>query len=1014
MADHCLSPYLKRIARACDSYVATALAAMSIFLSGYTPTAYADLEGYWSFNEGAGTAAADSSGNANNGGFAASSWTAGQSGGAGDNALNVLGGSQAVSVPAGGFGNIGTNNAVTLSLWLYGDVAQQPRTNTTIQGMNGGTRIIFTHIPWVNGIVYWDSGDRTNTGVLPASSYEGSWSYWTFIKDGNSDFGAIYRNGALLASSSNRTANLSGLTSLILGANYRGFMDDVAIYSQAISTDAITAMATGTFADVTYNDAIVGSNGYIKAGAGTTTLNADNKYLGDTSLNAGTILVGQLNGLGASTAGTTVASGATLQLNVGGTYAEPMTINGAGVGGNGALTSTGANKVLGNTLTLGSDATIGGTNRIDMNAEITDGGNGYTLTKTGTFDFVRSGTANFSHLVIDQGAYTMTGNPALPGGVGTSVTLNSGTALTLWSDRVISNSPNVILNSGSFYDPARPSANSSSINGTMTINGSVQMRSWSTDHSIFSDISGAGNMTLLSRINNQDSARYQFAGNNSYTGNTTVGTGSAGVGKMTLRARSTTALGDDSAFNVTANSTLELGGNDNAVGSLTGAGTVEDSAQIFDDFSSGSVSLVGTRMYEAYIDGGWRARQSTGLGASAWTVSGGTLNNASSSVGPYGGPDPYYQAEGAVIQMVATTMDSASITLEFDYSVPAGDSLYVHFWGYTGSIVGAGTRIGNNETGGGTYFNEESEVIGASGTELDAYNLKDGNDGTGTSIGNTANSISGALTGAGTYSTTIAVAALGIPGVTTSGDLSYLSLAFAKDEDGTAGTTAIDNAVLRATQTTVTTGGDDSSTSFSGVIQDGGGVMALAKAGSGIQTLTGTNTYSGTTTVNAGTLAINGANNGTGGVAVNSGGTLGGAGSLAGLVTVNSGGHVAAGVAVGTLTLSAGMTLNDGAELDADLTLGGAADLIDITGGTLTGSGASGVTVNLTVAGGTPSAASIYTLMDWSAAAESGVEVGDFTVAVTSGPAAVGYRLSIVGQQLLLEVAPTRTVFRFQ
>ena len=109
-----------------------------LFLSG--SPARADLEGYWAFNEGAGTAAVDSSGNANNGTFAASSWTAGQSGGAGNFALNVTGGSQAVSVPAGGFGNIGTNNQVTLSLWVYGDAGQQPRNNTTVQGMNGGNR----------------------------------------------------------------------------------------------------------------------------------------------------------------------------------------------------------------------------------------------------------------------------------------------------------------------------------------------------------------------------------------------------------------------------------------------------------------------------------------------------------------------------------------------------------------------------------------------------------------------------------------------------------------------------------------------------------------------------------------------------------------------------------------------------------------------------------------------------------------------------------------------------------
>ncbi len=51
---------------------------------------------------------------------------------------------------------------------------------------------------------------------------------------------------------------------------------------------------------------------------------------------------------------------------------------------------------------------------------------------------------------------------------------------------------------------------------------------------------------------------------------------------------------------------------------------------------------------------------------------------------------------------------------------------------------------------------------------------------------------------------------------------------------------------------TLTAGGDNSSTTFSGAI---GGTGALVKAGSGTLTLTGANSYGGGTTVNAGTLA---------------------------------------------------------------------------------------------------------------------------------------------------------------
>src|SRR5262249_4588712 len=58
------------------------------------------------------------------------------------------------------------------------------------------------------------------------------------------------------------------------------------------------------------------------------------------------------------------------------------------------------------------------------------------------------------------------------------------------------------------------------------------------------------------------------------------------------------------------------------------------------------------------------------------------------------------------------------------------------------------------------------------------------------------------------------------------------------------------------TAVTLTTGADNTSTSFSGVIQNGGGTgaVALTKTGSGTLTLSGANTYSGATTVSAGTL----------------------------------------------------------------------------------------------------------------------------------------------------------------
>ncbi|MFZ0846570.1 MAG: autotransporter-associated beta strand repeat-containing protein, partial [Pseudolabrys sp.] len=54
----------------------------------------------------------------------------------------------------------------------------------------------------------------------------------------------------------------------------------------------------------------------------------------------------------------------------------------------------------------------------------------------------------------------------------------------------------------------------------------------------------------------------------------------------------------------------------------------------------------------------------------------------------------------------------------------------------------------------------------------------------------------------------------------------------------------------------LTEGGDNSSTTFSGVIENGTGTTALVKVGSGTTILSGANTYTGGTTVSAGSLTL--------------------------------------------------------------------------------------------------------------------------------------------------------------
>jgi len=178
-------------------------------------------------------------------------------------------------------------------------------------------------------------------------------------------------------------------------------------------------------------------------------------------------------------------------------------------------------------------------------------------------------------------------------------------------------------------------------------------------------------------------------------------------------------------------------------------------------------------------------------------------------------------------------------------------------------------------------------------------------------------------------------------------------------------------------------------TAVSGAITNGSSSgLEIYKQGTGTLTLAGTNTYTGATTVSAGTLLINGNNSSaTGTVTVsNANTTLGGNGTVGGATTLNADTKLSAGAAagaIGTFTFSNGLNLaaasNDTAAYIFDLGSVGSSDLVVISGGTLdVGTNLSSTDFTFNQLGGFGTGT--YTLFDSSATVAGTVDSSIFSL----------------------------------
>jgi autotransporter-associated beta strand protein len=134
---------------------------------------------------------------------------------------------------------------------------------------------------------------------------------------------------------------------------------------------------------------------------------------------------------------------------------------------------------------------------------------------------------------------------------------------------------------------------------------------------------------------------------------------------------------------------------------------------------------------------------------------------------------------------------------------------------------------------------------------------------------------------------------------------------------------------------TLTVGSNNRSTEVSGIIANDCACLSdaasLVKVGTGTLTLSGKNTYKGTTDVKGGALLVNSSLVNSPLTTVHDGGTLGGNGTV-GNTVIASGGTLAPGNSIGKLNVKGGLTFQNGATYFVELGGNGSADRTNVTG----------------------------------------------------------------------------------
>ncbi len=506
-----------------------------------------------------------------------------------------------------------------------------------------------------------------------------------------------------------------------------------------------------------------GTLNLVKAGAGTVVLAGASSFSGTTRIDAGTLRAGNAAALGGTEGGTTVSSGAALDLAGVTMSAEAVNINGSGIDGGGAVMNSSTTPAsLPGAITLESDSSVGGANAITLGGSGSISGSA-RLTKvgTGTLTLASDNSSSFTGPVTVNAGVMALGSGGALGTADGDTTVEAGASLDLAGTSVAAEP---ITLRGIGFSGIGAVLNSSAadavLGSAVTLGSDAGM-----------GVSGSGNLTVSGRISGGSTLvklgtgtgalilANPTPGDNNYSGDTVVWSG-------TLRLGAADVIPDGAGFGnvmVQPGATLDLGGCSEGINGITGGGTVDTlvSSNVtltvgYNDWSgtfggsirntagtlnvtkvgSGMMSVTGTNTYTGAttVSLGWLDVRGSLSAASAVTVGGGFLSGdgtcagtvTNTSVGTLA-PGIEGTAGGTLTVGRLALASGSSIVIECDGS-PSNDHVRVADAGGLTIEPGAGIWLlaeGTTDrwaTNGVYRLIQYSGIIGGSETNLIVLN----------------------------------------------------------------------------------------------------------------------------------------------------------------------------------------------------------------------------------------------------------------------------------------------------